>query len=295
MPVPPGMGMLPSEDVLAPCGTGCRHSGPTTTLCQGRASGCPRHRVRPCAHSTGPAILILSGARDVGPGVGVGARNRGWGPKVGIRDQGLGLGSSITLLSLPQAFCQRFGTGTHLASVHSVEEHRAIIALLSSSHSSEDSEEEEDWDDGIWIGLHRPLGVSVALGQSRDPSGTPETRSRQPPIGAGGTSQGSRSHSSPQSRHWQWSDSSEVNYGSWHRQPGPRRRACAALQDAAGEHGPTGGTRSLATMFPATSIPGHQHPWPQVSPATSIPSHPQHRLTPTVPASSWLGQPSVGG
>ncbi|XP_069658400.1 rheacalcin-2-like [Haliaeetus albicilla] len=92
-----------------------------------------------------------------------------------------------------EAFCQRFGMGTHLASVHSVEEHRAIISLLSSSHSSEDSEEEEDWDDGIWIGLHRPLG----------------------------------------SRHWQWSDSSEVNYGSWHRQPGPRRRACAALQDAA--------------------------------------------------------------
>lgn len=185
--------------------------------------------------------------------------------------------------------------GTHLASVHSVEEHRAIIALLSSSRSSEDSEEEEDWDDGIWIGLHRPLGVSVALGQSRDPSGTPETRSQQPPSGAGDTSQGSRSHSSPQSRHWQWSDSSEVNYGSWHRQPGPRRRACAALQDAAGEHGPAGGTRSLDTMSPATSIPGHQHPWLQVFPATSIPSHQQHRLTPTVPASSWLGQPSVGG
>ncbi|XP_055566783.1 rheacalcin-2-like [Falco cherrug] len=91
-----------------------------------------------------------------------------------------------------EAFCQRFGTSTHLASVHSAEEHRAIAALLSSSYPGKDSEEEDE-DDGIWIGLHRPLG----------------------------------------SRRWQWSDSSEVDYGSWHQQPGPRRRACAALQDGA--------------------------------------------------------------
>ncbi|KAM6146529.1 struthiocalcin-2-like [Phoenicopterus ruber ruber] len=91
-----------------------------------------------------------------------------------------------------EAFCQSFGAGAHLASVHSAAEHRAIAALLSTSRSGEDSKE-EDSDDGVWIGLHRPLG----------------------------------------SRRWQWSDSSEVEYGSWHRQPGPRRRACAALQDTA--------------------------------------------------------------
>ncbi|XP_064297422.1 struthiocalcin-2-like [Phalacrocorax carbo] len=91
-----------------------------------------------------------------------------------------------------EAFCQRFGAGTHLASVHSAEEHQAIATLLS-SRSGNDSEEEEARDDGIWIGLHRPLG----------------------------------------SRRWQWSDSSEVDYGSWHRQPSSRRRACVALQDSA--------------------------------------------------------------
>ncbi|XP_019326437.1 PREDICTED: carnitine O-palmitoyltransferase 1, muscle isoform, partial [Aptenodytes forsteri] len=56
-----------------------------------------------------------------------------------------------------EAFCQRFGAGTHLASVHSAEEHRAIAALLSSARCGGDSEE-ECGDDGIWIGLHRPLG-----------------------------------------------------------------------------------------------------------------------------------------
>ncbi|CAN0021277.1 unnamed protein product [Bubo scandiacus] len=97
-----------------------------------------------------------------------------------------------------EAFCQRWGAGTHLASVHSAEEHRAIAALLAASRPAEDSEEEEEEeeeeDNGVWIGLHRPLG----------------------------------------SRRWQWSDSSEVDYGSWHQQPGPRRRVCAALQDTAG-------------------------------------------------------------
>ncbi|KAM6420996.1 struthiocalcin-2-like [Pluvialis apricaria] len=91
-----------------------------------------------------------------------------------------------------EAFCQRFGTGTHLASVHSAEEHQAIAAMLTSSRPGEGSKE-EDGDNDIWIGLHRPLG----------------------------------------SHHWQWSDGSEVDYGSWHRQSGTRRRACAALQDTA--------------------------------------------------------------
>ncbi|XP_075582232.1 struthiocalcin-2-like [Pelecanus crispus] len=95
-----------------------------------------------------------------------------------------------------EAFCQRFGAGTHLASVHSAEELRAIAGLLAArpgEDSEEEEEEEDDWDDGIWIGLHRPLG----------------------------------------SRRWQWSDSSEVDYGYWHRQPERRRRACAALRDSA--------------------------------------------------------------
>uniref|UniRef100_A0A8C3JB49 C-type lectin domain-containing protein n=1 Tax=Calidris pygmaea TaxID=425635 RepID=A0A8C3JB49_9CHAR len=92
-----------------------------------------------------------------------------------------------------EAFCRRFGAGTHLASVHSEEEHGAIATMLSSSHPTEGSEE-GDKDSGVWIGLHRPLG----------------------------------------SKYWQWSDGSEVDYGSWHQQePGPRRRACAALQDTA--------------------------------------------------------------
>ncbi|XP_075285689.1 struthiocalcin-2-like [Opisthocomus hoazin] len=90
-----------------------------------------------------------------------------------------------------EAFCQRFGMESHLASVHSEEELQAIAALLASSRSGEDSQ--EDGDEGVWIGLHRPLG----------------------------------------SRRWLWSDSSEVDYSSWHRQPGPRRRACAALRDTA--------------------------------------------------------------
>uniref|UniRef100_A0A8C8B1Q7 C-type lectin domain-containing protein n=1 Tax=Otus sunia TaxID=257818 RepID=A0A8C8B1Q7_9STRI len=110
----------------------------------------------------------------------------GWGP-------GLGAGVRCHPLVPPQAFCQRWGAGAHLASVHSAEEHRAIAALLAASRPAEDSEEEEEEeeeDNGVWVGLHR--------------------------------------------RRWQWSDSSEVDYGSWHQQPGPRRRACAALQDTAG-------------------------------------------------------------
>ncbi|XP_063180835.1 struthiocalcin-2-like [Chroicocephalus ridibundus] len=93
-----------------------------------------------------------------------------------------------------EAFCQRFGAGTHLASVHGAEEHQAIAAMLASSRPGQGSQDGDgDWDSGVWIGLHRPL----------------------------------RSH------RWQWSDGSEVDYGSWHQQPGPRRRVCAALQDTA--------------------------------------------------------------
>jgi len=97
----------------------------------------------------------------------LGAGTRGWGS-----------GSGVTLWSPRQAFCQRFGMESHLASVHSEEELQAIAALLASSRSGEDSQ--EDGDEGVWIGLHRPLGVSAAPGQSPDPPGTPRTRSQQP-------------------------------------------------------------------------------------------------------------------
>uniref|UniRef100_A0A8B9P6K9 C-type lectin domain-containing protein n=1 Tax=Apteryx owenii TaxID=8824 RepID=A0A8B9P6K9_APTOW len=56
-----------------------------------------------------------------------------------------------------EGFCQRLGTRTHLASIHSEEEHQAIISMLASSQPYSDSEEEEA-DDEVWIGLHRPLG-----------------------------------------------------------------------------------------------------------------------------------------
>uniref|UniRef100_A0A8B9I8D2 C-type lectin domain-containing protein n=1 Tax=Anser brachyrhynchus TaxID=132585 RepID=A0A8B9I8D2_9AVES len=53
------------------------------------------------------------------------------------------------------AFCRRFGSRTHLASVHSEEELQAVVDLLFSSRSSDASEEELD--EEVWIGLHRPL------------------------------------------------------------------------------------------------------------------------------------------
>uniref|UniRef100_A0A8B9CDP2 C-type lectin domain-containing protein n=1 Tax=Anser brachyrhynchus TaxID=132585 RepID=A0A8B9CDP2_9AVES len=54
-----------------------------------------------------------------------------------------------------EAFCRRFGSRTHLASVHSEEELQAVVDLLFSSRSSDASEEELD--EEVWIGLHRPL------------------------------------------------------------------------------------------------------------------------------------------
>ncbi|XP_040394638.1 uncharacterized protein LOC121060692 [Cygnus olor] len=64
------------------------------------------------------------------------------------------VGAGVTLPSLLQAFCRRFGSGTHLASVHSEEELQAVVDLLFSSRSSDASEEELD--EEVWIGLHRP-------------------------------------------------------------------------------------------------------------------------------------------
>ncbi|XP_030327923.1 struthiocalcin-2-like [Strigops habroptila] len=53
-------------------------------------------------------------------------------------------------------------------------------------------EDDEDGDSGsLWIGLHHPAG----------------------------------------SHRWHWSDSSELDYGSWHQAPAAGRRTCAALRD----------------------------------------------------------------
>ncbi|XP_013801306.2 struthiocalcin-2 [Apteryx mantelli] len=90
-----------------------------------------------------------------------------------------------------EGFCQRLGARTHLASIHSEEEHQAIISMLASSQPYSDSEEEEEADDEVWIGLHRPLGR----------------------------------------RNWEWSDGTKMDYGSWYREGFSRRRACAALED----------------------------------------------------------------
>ncbi|MGO1188908.1 UNVERIFIED_CONTAM: hypothetical protein M9606_23120 [Salmonella sp. NW993] len=56
--------------------------------------------------------------------------------------------------SRAEAFCRRFGSSTHLASVHSEEELQAVADLLF-SRSGDASEEELD--EEVWIGLHRPL------------------------------------------------------------------------------------------------------------------------------------------
>uniref|UniRef100_A0A8C3CDV3 C-type lectin domain-containing protein n=1 Tax=Cairina moschata TaxID=8855 RepID=A0A8C3CDV3_CAIMO len=56
--------------------------------------------------------------------------------------------------SRAEAFCRRFGSRTHLASVHSEEELQAVADLLF-SRSGDASEEELD--EEVWIGLHRPL------------------------------------------------------------------------------------------------------------------------------------------
>ncbi|XP_068787231.1 struthiocalcin-2 isoform X2 [Struthio camelus] len=55
-----------------------------------------------------------------------------------------------------EGFCQRLGARTHLASIHSEEEHQAIVSMLASSQPYSDSEEEAG--EEVWIGLHRPLG-----------------------------------------------------------------------------------------------------------------------------------------
>lgn len=48
---------------------------PQPPCAKGEHPAVPGTACAPCAHSTGPAILILSGTRDLGPGVEVGARN----------------------------------------------------------------------------------------------------------------------------------------------------------------------------------------------------------------------------
>ena len=282
----------------------------------------PRESIRLCqapraAHV--PAAPVPPSSSLVEPEVwdrGLGSGTRGWGlgPGIGVRDQGLGSRSGVTLPSLPQAFCQRFGAGTHLASVHSAEEHRAIVALLS-SHPGEDSEEEEeDWDDGIWIGLHRPRGVSVAPGQSWDPPGTPETCSRQPragpvaPAGCHGVippNSPRRATAGSGRTARRWTTAPGTGSPASGGEPAPRCRmppVSMAPPVAPGPRPPA----SPAIRVPshqrpqppaslATSIPGHQHPQSPASLVTSIPGHPRHRLTPRAPASSRLGQPSVAG
>ncbi|XP_057259735.1 struthiocalcin-2-like [Pezoporus wallicus] len=89
-----------------------------------------------------------------------------------------------------EAFCRRFGAEAHLASVHSSGEHRAIAAMLRSGPCDSDEDDEESSSAGLWIGLHRPEG----------------------------------------SHRWHWSDSSELDYGSWHQAPTAEKRTCAALR-----------------------------------------------------------------
>lgn len=80
------------------------------------------------------------------------------------------MGAGLTLPSLLQAFCRRFGSRTHLASVHSEEELQAVADLLF-SRSGDASEEELD--EEVWIGLHRPLRVSTAPGNGPEPPPCP--------------------------------------------------------------------------------------------------------------------------
>ncbi|KAM9579143.1 struthiocalcin-2-like [Guaruba guarouba] len=90
-----------------------------------------------------------------------------------------------------EAFCRRFGAEAHLASVHSAAEHRAIASMLGSGPCRSDEDDGESSSGGLWIGLHRPEG----------------------------------------GHRWHWSDSSELDYGSWHQAPATEKRTCAALQD----------------------------------------------------------------
>ncbi|XP_063997665.1 struthiocalcin-2-like [Pogoniulus pusillus] len=73
-----------------------------------------------------------------------------------------------------EAFCQRLGG--HLASVHSEQEQEVVAALRPARPALDtEEEEEEELDEGVWIGLHHPLG----------------------------------------SQHWQWSDGSQLDFGPW--------------------------------------------------------------------------------
>ncbi|XP_014817435.1 PREDICTED: outer dense fiber protein 3B [Calidris pugnax] len=149
-----------------------------------------------------------------------------------------------------EAFCRRFGVGTHLASVHSEEEHGAIATMLSSSHPAEGSEE-GDKDNGVWIGLHRPR----------------------------------------RSKYWQWSDGSEVDYGSWHQQEhGSRRRVCAALQDSTGYHlhDPS---RNRAPAYSFGVRAGGQQPERSPGPAYLVPPGTTTKGKDGIPAYSIHGRP----
>uniref|UniRef100_A0A674J6D3 C-type lectin domain-containing protein n=1 Tax=Terrapene triunguis TaxID=2587831 RepID=A0A674J6D3_9SAUR len=51
-----------------------------------------------------------------------------------------------------KARCQSFGSGAHLAAIHSEEEHDAVAGFIARSQRRDD--------DDVWIGLHIPVQVS---------------------------------------------------------------------------------------------------------------------------------------
>ncbi|KAM6100981.1 struthiocalcin-2-like [Pterocles gutturalis] len=121
----------------------------------------------------------------LGTGGAAGACAWGWVP---LQEGCYGFFSRELSWRRAEAFCQRFGAGAHLASVRGPGGLRAIAPLLRPPRDSEE-DEDGDRDDGVWIGLHRPLG----------------------------------------SRRWRWSDGSQLGSGVGTRLPGRGRRACAAL------------------------------------------------------------------
>ncbi|XP_044883010.1 struthiocalcin-2-like [Mauremys mutica] len=52
-----------------------------------------------------------------------------------------------------EARCQSYGSGAHLASIHSEEEHNAVADFVTRSQRHDD--DDDDGDD-VWIGLHTP-------------------------------------------------------------------------------------------------------------------------------------------
>uniref|UniRef100_A0A674JC20 C-type lectin domain-containing protein n=1 Tax=Terrapene triunguis TaxID=2587831 RepID=A0A674JC20_9SAUR len=55
-----------------------------------------------------------------------------------------------------EARCQSFGSGAHLAAIHSEEEHNAVAGFIARSQRHDD--DDDDGDD-VWIGLHIPVRV----------------------------------------------------------------------------------------------------------------------------------------